>query len=104
MNRAEVEEDPSEDESIDAFKIEGTEALEVKGTEAFEKEGIEAFPSEVNYQEKTEQGQGIIFDHFLQRLTRSKVEMPTKEMLEKNPCCMRMLQDFVQLEEQPTKA
>jgi len=29
--------------------------------------------------------------------------MPTKEMFEQNPCCMRVLQDFVQLEQKPTK-
>jgi len=62
MNRDEVEEDPSEDESTDTF--------ESKGTEAFEKEGIESFPSEVNYEAKTYQGQGFSFEHFLQKLTR----------------------------------
>jgi hypothetical protein len=67
MNRDEFEEYLSEDESTDAFKYEGTEAFEVKGINAFEEEGIAAFPNEVNYQAKTEQGQGISFDHFLQR-------------------------------------
>jgi hypothetical protein len=86
MNRDEVEEGPSEAE----------------GNEAFEKEGTDTFPDEDNTKASTYKGEGGRFQKLLQMLTRSKVEMPTKEILEQNPCCMQMLQNLVKPKGQPT--
>jgi len=101
-NRYEVEEDPSEDEGIEAFTTKGTEAFTVKGNEAFAEEGIGSFLGKMNSTAQANQGLGGSFEQFLQKLIRLKVEIPTKEMLEQNPCCMQMSQDLVKLKKQPT--
>lgn len=80
MNWDEVEEDPSEDE--------GTEAFSTEGTEAFEEEGTDVFLGKVKSKTRADQGQDGSFEQFLQKLIRLKVEMPTKQMLEQNPCYM----------------
>jgi len=104
MSRDEVKEDPSEDEGTEYFTTEGTEAFKVNGIEAFEEEGTDAFIRTAKSTARADQGQGGSFQKFLQKLMRLKVEMPIKEMLEQNPCCMQMLQDLVKLKEQPTSS
>lgn len=102
MNKDEVEEDPSEDKGTEAFATEGTEAFEFKGTEAFEEDGIDALQRKVQSIAKLDQGQEGSFEHFLQKLMKIKIEMPTQQMLKRNSCCMQMLQNFVKLETHPT--
>jgi hypothetical protein len=89
MNRDEVEDDPSEDKGIEAFATEGTEAFKFKGTEAFEEDGIDALRRKVQSPAKVDQGQEGSFEHFLQKLMKIKIEMPTQEMLKQNSCCMQ---------------
>ena len=56
----------------------------------------------MNSAARLDRGQIGSFEQFLQKLMRLKVEMPTNEMLEQNPCCMQMLQELVKLKKQPT--
>jgi len=92
---AKEEEDPSEkkDPSKEEGPIEDEEThiIMINSDEEDSKE-------ERNKQEEREN-----FQQLVQILFKLKVEMTMKEMLEQNPCCMKLLPSLARMKEQPKR-
>lgn len=67
-----------------------------------EAEDFEEFSYEADSKEKTNMSNEGSFQQLVQLLTKLKVEMPIVELLEHNPCCLKLLQTLVKIKEQST--